>query len=119
MMTKALMIGIALVAAALAMSSPTRAAPPDVPSDEVAQRLELFSRAQRSCAFLVLSNPEKGRALAALKKPLHEFCECVAVYAVSQTTDAAMKAIMTDDADPEQTAFFVDQQLKAFGICSI
>jgi len=109
-------IGAAL-GAALGVSAATRAAaPPVAPPDMASQRLELFNRAQRSCMVLILSDPKKGPALASLKKPLRDFCECVAVYTVSQTTDDAMRAIFA--ADPEQASTFIDRQLKAFGMCS-
>ncbi len=109
-------IGAVLATTVLGMSCPTRAASPVARPDAASQRLELFSRAQQSCAVLVLSSPEKGSALAALKKPLRDFCECVAVYAVSQTTDDAMRAILA--GDPALSSSFIDRQLKAFGMCS-
>jgi hypothetical protein len=116
MRPKLLAISAAL-AAALGISSATwAAAPPAGPPNVASQRLELFDRAQRSCAVLVLGDPKKGPALAALKKSLRDYCECVAVYAVSQTTDDAMRAILA--TDPEQTSSFIDRQLTAFGVCS-
>jgi len=92
------------------------AATPAGPPDGATQRLELFSRAQRSCALLVLGSPEKGRAFAALhSKSLNALCECVAVYAVSQTSDDTMRAILAGDQG--LTSSFIDLQLKAFGTC--
>ncbi len=107
----------ALIAAALiGMSCITEAAPPVAVPDATNQRLELFGRAQRSCAVIILSSPEKGRAFSALKLRLSDFCECVAIYTVSQTPEESVKAILANDR--EQTSMLLDLELKAFGACA-
>lgn len=89
--------------------------------DPISLRMLYFERSQQLCRGLILSSPQLGAAFVALaSRPLHEICECVATYVVSQTSDADIEILLNSaDVNSPQFDQMLQLQAKGRGICTL